>query len=54
MVSELDFNILHEEHHVTFVPFDADEPTSKITSRYQVSEAPAEVIEALSVLQHTD
>lgn len=54
VVSALDLDILHEEHHVTFVPFDADEPSSRITSYYQVSQAPEEIIEKLSAIHHSD
>ena len=54
VVLELDFDILHEEHRVAIAPFDADIPSSKITSTYQVSEKPAEIIERLNLLHHTD
>lgn len=54
VVLALDFDILHEEHRVTIAPFDADIPSSKITSTYQVSEKPAEIIERLNLLHHTD
>ena len=54
VVLELDFEILHEEHRVVIAPFDADIPSSRITSTYQVSEKPAEIIERLNRLHHTD
>lgn len=54
VVLALEFDILHEEHRFMFAPFDADAPTSKITSRYQVFDSPEEIIEKLRGLHQID